>query len=101
MIHGQKVVQVFSRENKTIEQFAKLNDELFESSATANKYSNILMPVNANIATLIYVLVAIVGGALSISGWDKGLTLGSIAAFLSLSRNFTMPIAEISSQVKF
>lgn len=99
MIHGQKVVQVFSRENKTMEQFAKLNDELFESSATANKYSNILMPVNANIATLIYVLVAIVGGALAISGWDKGSTLGSIAAFLSLSRNFTMPIAEISSQV--
>ncbi|TKH44638.1 ABC transporter [Paenibacillus terrae] len=99
MIHGQKVVQVFSREEEAIEQFARLNDELFENSATANKYSNILMPVNANLATLIYVLVAIVGGAMAISGWNTGLTLGSIAAFLSLSRNFTMPIAEISSQV--
>ncbi|WP_238651740.1 ABC transporter ATP-binding protein [Paenibacillus piscarius] len=99
MIHGQKVVQVFGREQHSIEQFAHLNRELFDSSTTANKYSNILMPVNANLATLIYVLVAIAGGAMAISGWDAGLTLGSIAAFLSLSRNFTMPIAEISSQV--
>ncbi|WP_156739512.1 ABC transporter ATP-binding protein [Paenibacillus oryzae] len=99
MIHGQKVVQVFGREENVIRQFAVLNEDLYKSSATANKYSNILMPLNANFATLIYVMVAIVGGALSISGWDKGLTLGSIAAFLSLSRNFTMPIAEISSQV--
>jgi ATP-binding cassette, subfamily B, multidrug efflux pump len=99
MIHGQKVVQVFGREHRAIEQFARLNDELFDSSATANKYSNILMPINANLATLIYVLVAIVGGAMAISGWNAGLTLGSIAAFLGLSRNFTMPIAEISSQV--
>lgn len=99
MIHGQKVVQVFGREERSIEQFAHLNRELFDSSTTANKYSNILMPVNANLATLIYVLVAIAGGAMSISGWNEGLTLGSIAAFLSLSRNFTMPIAEISSQI--
>ncbi|MFD2412880.1 ABC transporter ATP-binding protein [Paenibacillus rhizoplanae] len=99
MIHGQKVVQVFGREERSIEQFAQLNHELFENSTTANKYSNILMPVNANLATLIYVLVAIAGGAMSISGWNEGLTLGSIAAFLSLSRNFTMPIAEISSQI--
>ncbi|WP_405113360.1 ABC transporter ATP-binding protein [Paenibacillus sp. FSL K6-1217] len=99
MIHGQKVVQVFGREQHSIEQFAQLNHELFENSTTANKYSNILMPVNANLATLIYVLVAIAGGAMSISGWNEGLTLGSIAAFLSLSRNFTMPIAEISSQI--
>ncbi len=99
MVHGQKVVQVFGREGKTMEQFAVLNEELYKSSATANTYSNILMPLNANFATLIYVMVAIVGGGLSISGWDKGLTLGSIAAFLSLSRNFTMPIAEISSQI--
>jgi ATP-binding cassette, subfamily B, multidrug efflux pump len=99
MVHGQKVVQVFGREAQTMEQFAVLNEELYKSSATANTYSNILMPLNANFATLVYVMVAIVGGALSISGWDKGLTLGSIAAFLSLSRNFTMPIAEISSQI--
>ncbi|WP_342478180.1 ABC transporter ATP-binding protein [Paenibacillus sp. FSL H7-0350] len=99
MIHGQKVVQVFGREERSIEQFAQLNHQLFENSTTANKYSNILMPVNANLATLIYVLVAIAGGAMSISGWNEGLTLGSITAFLSLSRNFTMPIAEISSQI--
>lgn len=99
IIHGQKVVQVFSREQHATAQFARLNDELFNNSATANKFSNILMPINANLATLIYVLVAIAGGAMAISGWNAGLTLGSIAAFLSLSRNFTMPIAEISSQV--
>ncbi|MBX4148578.1 ABC transporter ATP-binding protein [Paenibacillus sp. FSL W7-1279] len=99
IIHGQKVVQVFGREQKAMEQFAHLNDKLFDNSATANKYSNILMPINANLATLIYVLVAIAGGAMSISGWNAGLSLGIIAAFLSLSRNFTMPIAEISSQV--
>lgn len=99
MIHGHKVVQVFSREEHAMKQFAQLNDELFKNSATANKYSNILMPINENLSTLIYVLVAITGGAMALSGFDKGLTLGSIAAFLSLSRNFTMPIAEISSQV--
>ncbi|MCU6795588.1 ABC transporter ATP-binding protein/permease [Paenibacillus sp. WQ 127069] len=99
MIHGQKVVQVFSREDKAIEQFSRLNEELFKNSTTANKYSNILMPINENLATVIYVLVAIVGGATAISSWNTGLTLGSIAAFLSLSRNFTMPIAEISSQM--
>ncbi|MEK3915672.1 ABC transporter ATP-binding protein [Paenibacillus sp. FSL H7-0331] len=99
MIHGQKVVQVFSREDKAIEQFSRLNEELFKNSTTANKYSNILMPINENLATVIYVLVAIVGGAMAISGWNTGLTLGSIAAFLSLSRNFTMPITEISSQM--
>lgn len=99
MIHGQKVVQVFSREDKAMEQFSRYNEELFKDSAAANKYSNILMPINENLATFIYVLVAIVGGAMAISGWNTGLTLGSIAAFLSLSRNFTMPIAEISSQM--
>ena len=99
IIHGQKVVQVFGREQKAMEQFAHLNDKLFDDSATANKYSNILMPINENLSTLIYVLVAIAGGAMSISGWNAGLSLGIIAAFLSLSRNFTMPIAEISSQV--
>jgi ATP-binding cassette subfamily B protein len=99
MIHGQKVVQVFSREDKAMEQFSRYNEELFKDSTAANKYSNILMPINENLATLIYVLVAIMGGAMAISGWNTGLTLGSIAAFLSLSRNFTMPIAEISSQI--
>ncbi|QTH43841.1 ABC transporter ATP-binding protein [Cohnella sp. LGH] len=99
MIHGQKVVQVFSREDKAMEQFSRYNEELFKDSTAANKYSNILMPINENLATFIYVLVAIVGGAMAISGWNTGLTLGSIAAFLSLSRNFTMPIAEISSQI--
>ncbi|WP_322924121.1 ABC transporter ATP-binding protein [Paenibacillus campi] len=99
MIHGQKVIQTFSREQQVTRQFARLNDELFQRSSTANQYANILMPLNENMATLIYVAVAIIGGGLAISGWDAGLTLGSIAAFLSLSRNFTMPIAEISSQV--
>ncbi len=99
IIHGQKVVQVFGREKHVTQEFARLNDQLFKNSATANKYSNLLMPLNENLANLIYVMVAIVGGAIALSGWNGGLTLGSIAAFLSLSRNFTMPIAEISSQI--
>ncbi len=99
IIHGQKVVQVFSREQHVTQQFARLNDQLFKHSATANKYSNLLMPINENLANLTYVVVAIIGGAIALSGWNGGLTLGGIAAFLSLSRNFTMPIAEISSQV--
>ncbi|GGJ17833.1 ABC transporter ATP-binding protein [Paenibacillus hunanensis] len=99
MMHGQKVVQVFGREEHVTQQFARLNDDLFHRSATANKYANLLMPLNENLATLTYVAVAIIGGAMAISGWDQSLTLGSIAAFLSLSRSFTMPIAEISSQV--
>lgn len=99
IVHGQKVVQVFCREEKAIEQFDKINETLFRNASTANKYANILMPITFNLATLIYVLVAIVGGALAISGVDQGLTLGGIAAFLSLSRSFTMPIAEMSSQI--
>lgn len=99
MVHGQKVVQVFGREEKALAQFDRYNETLYESSSTANKFANLLMPINANLATLIYVLVAIVGGAMSVSGWNASLTLGSIAAFLSLSRNFTMPLAEISSQL--
>ncbi|MFD1883913.1 ABC transporter ATP-binding protein [Paenibacillus wenxiniae] len=99
MIHGQKVVQVFGREQHVTQKFARLNDQLFKHSATANKYSNLLMPLNENLANLTYVMVAIIGGAIALSGWHGGLTLGGIAAFLSLSRNFTMPIAEISSQV--
>lgn len=99
MIQGQKVVQVFGREEKTIERFSEINDEWFKHSAAANKYANILMPINENLATLTYVLVAIVGGAMAISGWHAGLTLSSIVAFLSLSRNFTMPISELSSQI--
>ncbi len=99
MMHGQKIVQVFGREEHVTQQFARLNDDLFTRSATANKYANLLMPLNENLATLTYVAVAIIGGAMAISGWDQALTLGSIAAFLSLSRSFTMPIAEISSQV--
>ncbi len=99
MMHGQKIVQVFGREEHVTQQFSRLNDDLFTRSATANKYANLLMPLNENLATLTYVAVAIIGGAMAISGWDQALTLGSIAAFLSLSRSFTMPIAEISSQV--
>ncbi|GEM_PF-5128203 len=82
-----------------MEQFSRYNEELFKDSSTANKYSNILIPINENLATFVYVLVAVVGGAMAISGLNTSLTMGSIAAFLSLSRNFTMPIAEIFSQI--
>ena len=99
IIHGQKVVSVFNHEEKSIEKFTELNENLFKNSAEANKYSNIMRPIMGNISNILYVLVAIVGGALAISPLDIGLTLGAIASFLQLTKSFTMPIAELSGEV--
>ena len=98
MINGQKVVKVFCHEKKAKEQFDQLNEELCDDATQANKYANIFMPIMANLGTLQYVLIAIVGGALAIWGIG-GTTLGAIAAFLQLSRNFTMPISQVSQQL--
>ncbi len=98
MINGQKVVKVFNHEEKAKEDFDKLNDNLCDVSYKANKFVNILGPINGNLGHLQYVLIAVVGGLLAISGFDKGLTLGVIATFLVSSRAFTMPITQVAQQ---
>lgn len=98
MINGQKVVKVFNHENKSLQGFNERNDELFECAAKANTFANILMPIMGNLGNLQYVLIAIIGGGLAIGGVG-GLTLGGIAAFLQLSRSFTMPITQVSQQL--
>ena len=98
MMEGQKVVKVFCHEEKSIEQFKKINDELRESANNANKIANITMPVNGNIGNISYVLCAIVGGILALSDFS-GLTIGTLVAFLSLNKRFTQPVTQISQQV--
>ena len=98
MINGQKVVKVFNHEQKAREGFSKRNDELFNCAAKANTFANILMPIMGNLGNLQYALIAVLGGALAIGGVG-GLTLGGIAAFLQLSRSFTMPITQVSQQI--
>lgn len=97
MIHGQKVVKVFSHEEKASEEFDRRNEELFESTSKANIFANILGPVNNNLGHLQYVFLGIVGGCLAFGGVG-GMTLGTIAAFLQLSKSFTMPIGQIAQQ---
>ena len=98
MINGQKVIKVFSHEEESIENFRKINAELCEDSTFANRYSNILMPALANIGNLQFVLIGVLGGVLAINGVG-GLTIGGIAAFLNLSKSFTMPISRLSQQI--
>lgn len=98
MINGQRVVKVFTYEEKAKERFDKLNDELCINSTKANQYANILMPVLSNIGNLEYAFVGIVGGLLAINGVG-GLTLGAIASFISLSKSFLSPISQISQQL--
>lgn len=98
MMEGARVVKVFNYENKAIEKFHELNEELFESSYEANKFANILMPIVSNLGHISYVLVALVGGILSVNGW-AGLTLGGLASFLTLNRSFNGPLTHISQQL--
>ena len=97
MLNGQKVVKVFTHEQENIEAFDKINDELFESAYNANMYSNILGPVNAQIGNLSYVLCALAGGVMALSGFG-GLTLGKLASFLTFNKSFNMPISQVSQQ---
>ena len=97
MIHGQKVIKVFCHEEETKDGFDKHNNALFQNAAWANSFANILMPIMNNLGYVQYVLLAMLGGALAFHGVG-GLTLGAIAAFLQLSRSFTMPISQISQQ---
>ena len=98
MINGQKVIKVFTHEEKAKEDFDKLNEELCINMTKANKYANNLMPILNNLGELEYVLVAIIGGILSIKGVG-GLTIGAIASFLQLTKSFNQPIKQISQQL--
>ncbi len=98
MMDGQKVVKVFCHEKANFHDFKELNDQLFDSANNANKYANVLMPVNAQIGNISYVLCAIVGGALAMNGVG-GFTLGGLASFLTFNKSFNMPINQISMQL--
>ena len=98
MMEGQKVVKVFCHEDKSVEQFKKINRQLRESANNANKIANVTMPVNGNIGNISYVLCALIGGVLALSGFS-GLTIGTLVAFLSLNKSFTQPVTQISQQV--
>ena len=97
LIGGQKVVKVFNHEKESKEGFDALNQQLCDSATSANAYANIMMPVMGNFGYIQYILVAIVGGALAVSGVSS-LTLGAIASFLQLSRSFNMPLSQIFQQ---
>ncbi len=97
MMSGQKVVKVFCHEEESIEKFNELNDRLFESAYQANRFANIMGPVNAQLGNLSYVVCAIVGGILAITG-VSGLTLGGLASFLNFNKSFSMPINQVSQQ---
>ena len=105
MMNGQKVVKVFNHEEKSIQDFDRYNDELFRVSNEANRYSNVIMPILNNIGNILYVLVAIVGGALlafhvpniSISG--LGLSIAIVIPFLNMTKQFAGVIGQISSEV--
>ena len=99
MIHGQKVVKVFTYEKEAEKSFDKLNEELFNNANRANRFANILMPIMGNISYIQYVFVAIAGGMLAISGWGGILTLGAIATFLQLSRTINRPINQMAQQL--
>ena len=98
MMSGQKVVKVFCHEDKSMEEFNTLNDRLFDSAYQANKYANMLGPVNAQLGNMSYVVCTIVGGVLALNGIG-GLTLGTLASFLSFNKSFNMPINQISMQI--
>jgi ATP-binding cassette subfamily B multidrug efflux pump len=100
MMQGQKVVKVFNHEEEAIEDFEKLNDELYESAAKANTYANVLGPVNAQLGNTSYVLVTVIGGIMALSG-VTGLTLGKLASFMSFNKSFSMPINQVSQQLNF
>ena len=98
MMNGQKVVKVFTHEEESIADFNRLNDQLFHSADNANKFGNILMPVNAQIGNISYVLCAIVGGILALGGYG-GFTLGKLASFLTYNKSFGQPINQLSMQL--
>ena len=106
MINGQRVVKVFCHEDKTVDDFKHLNDELCHNATEANKFANIMGPITNNMGHILYVLLAVLGAALSLAQVPNlsltGLgtvTLGMIASFMTLSRNFVMPLSQVSQQL--
>ena len=97
MMNGQKVVKVFNHEKKSIEEFNELNDKLFDSSYNANKFANILMPINAQIGNISYVLCALVGCIFALNNF-LGFTIGKLVSFLTFNKSFTQPINQVSQQ---
>ena len=100
MLDGQKVVKVFCHEEAAKADFHKVNEALRKSADLANRYANLLMPINANIGWLSYALVAIVGAILGINGL-AGVTLGTVITFVGLNKSFTQPITQVSMQINF
>ena len=98
MMEGQKVVKVFCHEAKSAEQFRRLNQELRESADKANTFSNITMPVNMSLGNISYVLCAVAGAIFALNGY-LGLTLGTLVSFLTLNKNSTQPVSQISQQM--
>lgn len=98
MINGQKVIKVFCHEEKAKEEFNLKNEELCDDATQANAFANILMPIMSNLGNLQYVLIAILGGTMALTG-VAGLSIGAIASFLQLSRSFVNPISQISNQL--
>ncbi|WP_270525320.1 ABC transporter ATP-binding protein [Longibaculum muris] len=98
MISGQKVVKVFNHEEKAIEDFRNINNDLRNSAYKANKFANILMPVTIQIGNFSYIICAVIGAILSISG-VVGITIGTLVSFLTLNKNFNQPIGQISQQI--
>ena len=96
-MNGQRVVKVFNHEDKSKEEFDKLNEALFESSANANKYGNMMGPVIGNIGNLQFVLTAVLGGLLSVTGVG-GITLGVMASYLQFTKSFTQPFMQVAQQ---
>lgn len=98
MMEGQKVVKVFCHEELAIEKFNELNDALFVSADSANRFSNIMGPINAQLGNVSYVVCAIVGGALALTNF-WGFTLGKLASFLTFNKSFSMPVNQITTQM--
>jgi len=97
MMEGQKVVKVFTHEQKTLAGFRELNDKLKDSAKQANAYANIMMPVNAQLGNISYAVCALAGAAMAVGGIG-GTTLGTVMAFLALNKSFNMPISQVSMQ---
>ncbi len=98
MMEGQKVVKVFCHEEKTMEEFKTLNDQLYNSAFNANRFANLLGPINAQLGNVSYVMCAVFGGILALNGFG-GFTLGKLASFLTYNKSFYMPISQISQQL--
>jgi len=106
MVNGEKVIKVFCHEQESMTEFDRKNEELCRNATEANKYANILMPSMNNMGYILYVLLAVIGGSMALSGAPNlcltgfsVMTLGMIASFLQLSRSFVMPIGQVSQQL--